>query len=109
MSKNGSRATKSREHNDPALTLIADMPADMDFRCNGPSADAQAFGCHHPNIATKKQETKSVIAPSHVPLSRMRPRHGRRTRDGCPLAAAPHLGGTGPTDEILTRQRVFRM
>ena len=27
------------EHNEPALTLIADMPGDMDFRCNGPKAD----------------------------------------------------------------------
>jgi hypothetical protein len=57
----GHERQESHEHNDSPLTLIADMPADMDFRCHGPSADAQAFGCHHPNIATKKQETKSVI------------------------------------------------
>src|SRR5713101_3584660 len=27
------------EHNDAALILIADVPGDMDFRCNGPIAD----------------------------------------------------------------------
>jgi hypothetical protein len=24
------------EHNESALTLIADIPGDIDFRCNGP-------------------------------------------------------------------------
>ena len=28
------------EHNETALILIADMPRDMDFCCNGPEADA---------------------------------------------------------------------
>ena len=27
------------EHNESALVLIADVPGDMDFRCNGPIAD----------------------------------------------------------------------
>src|SRR5712675_3324811 len=27
------------EHNESALILIADVPGDMDFRCNGPIAD----------------------------------------------------------------------
>jgi len=27
------------EHNEAALTLIADIPGDMDFRCNGPEGD----------------------------------------------------------------------
>jgi hypothetical protein len=27
------------EHNESALTLIADIPRDMDFRCNGPDSD----------------------------------------------------------------------
>ena len=28
------------EHNESALILIADMPADMDFRCNGPETNS---------------------------------------------------------------------
>ena len=32
--------------------------SDLSF---GPSADAQVFGCHHPNIATKRHATKIVI------------------------------------------------
>jgi hypothetical protein len=27
----------------------------------GPSADAQVFGCHHPNIATQRHATKIMI------------------------------------------------
>jgi len=27
----------------------------------GPSADAQVFGCHHPNIATKRHAAKILI------------------------------------------------
>jgi len=27
------------EHNESALALIADIPGDIDFRCNGPTAD----------------------------------------------------------------------
>jgi hypothetical protein len=30
------------EHNESALTLTADMPADMDFRYNGPTAEKRS-------------------------------------------------------------------
>ena len=36
----GSQANKTHvEHNETALTLIADIPGDMDVRCNGPRAE----------------------------------------------------------------------
>ena len=45
---NMTRGVTSAEHKETALDLIADMPRDMDFCCNGPSADinegAQRFG-----------------------------------------------------------------
>jgi len=31
------------EHNETALDLIADMPGDMDFCCNGPQPEISAF------------------------------------------------------------------
>ena len=31
------------EHNESAFTLIADIPADMTFRCNGPRTDLGAL------------------------------------------------------------------
>jgi hypothetical protein len=32
------------EHKESALTLIADIPGDMNFRCNGPNTDFATVG-----------------------------------------------------------------
>jgi hypothetical protein len=50
----GHERQDSRDHNDSPFTLIADMPADMDFRCHGPSADAQGIWMPPPKYRNKE-------------------------------------------------------
>src|SRR6516165_5470039 len=48
------------EHNETALDLIADMPGDMDFCCNGPQAVTKTCRSpRHADVATKYQATKA--------------------------------------------------
>jgi hypothetical protein len=51
----------SRPERTAAYPPIASVPVEYRPWCCGAAADAQVFGCDHPNIATKKHATKQII------------------------------------------------
>src|SRR5215475_1654630 len=61
VAKFGTRHHSPYSHWQPRLPLTADAPPVIALLGTGPSADVQVFGCHHPNIATKKHATRLIV------------------------------------------------
>jgi hypothetical protein len=54
------------EHNESAITLIADIPGDMDFRCNGPNN--RLMHCLH-QLAASLGAYKDIKRDQHALLA----------------------------------------
>jgi hypothetical protein len=74
------------EHNESAPTLIADIPGDMDFRCNGPRTDIDGTADRSPRIESALFQLGDWLAPRPVaePFEATRRLHSRH---GAPVGA----------------------